>query len=57
MQLVEICRSVPEQFEQRIRNLSDENLQRLGKDLLQFHSLADLERWLEQYAPADNHQN
>jgi hypothetical protein len=49
-QLTKICGSVPETCEKRIRRLRDETLQKLGEDLLDFHSLADLERWLEQHA-------
>jgi hypothetical protein len=50
VQLTKLCGSLPEAHEGRIRDLSIEQLQKLGEDLLDFHSLADLERWLEQYA-------
>jgi hypothetical protein len=50
MQLTEICGALPEETEKRIRKLNAEQLQQLGKDLLRFQSLADLERWLEQHA-------
>jgi hypothetical protein len=49
-QLAKICGSVPQAYESRIRGLSLEQLQKLGEDLLEFRSLADLERWLEQHA-------
>jgi hypothetical protein len=42
--------SLPEPAEARMRNLTSEQLQQLGKDLLSFESLADLENWLDQHS-------
>jgi hypothetical protein len=53
MQLTELCGPLREETETRIRELSDAQLQRLGKDLLRFSSLADLDRWLEENAKAE----
>ncbi|MBW3598333.1 MAG: DUF4351 domain-containing protein [Planctomycetes bacterium] len=47
MQLTELCGDLPGETEQRIRALDVEQLQKLGKDLLRFQSLGDLESWLE----------
>jgi hypothetical protein len=54
MQLEEICQSVPEALQSLVRGLSNDQLQKLGKDLLRFQSLADLETWLDQHASSAN---
>ena len=51
--LIEICGSVPEETELRVQSLTAEKLQQLGKDLLRFKSLEDLEQWLNQHAAPD----
>jgi hypothetical protein len=51
--LGEKCGSPPETAEDRVRRLNSEQLQRLGKDLLRFQSLADLESWLNVHASED----
>jgi hypothetical protein len=49
-QLTAICGVIPKQSEEQVRELNIERLNQLGKDLLQFKSLADLEAWLERHA-------
>jgi hypothetical protein len=51
-QLSEVCGSVPEEYESRVRELPSEDLRKLGKALLRFQSLAELQRWLDQHSPA-----
>jgi hypothetical protein len=50
-QLAEVFGSVPEEYESRVRELQSEDLQKLGKALLRFQSLADLQSWLDQHSP------
>jgi hypothetical protein len=50
LQLEEICGAVPEAAQLRIRELTNDQFKKLGKELLRFKSLGDLERWLEQNA-------
>jgi hypothetical protein len=49
-QLAEICGPLPEATANRIRELSSDQLQRLGKELLRFESLVDLDSWLDRNA-------
>ena len=48
-QAAKICGTISEESKQRIRDLNFDQLQMLAEDLLGFHSLADLETWLEQH--------
>jgi hypothetical protein len=49
--LSEVCGSVPKEFQDRVRELQSEDLQKLAKALLRFQSLADLQSWLDQHSP------
>jgi hypothetical protein len=51
--LTEICGPIPEVTQRQVQNLNAEQLQQLGKDLLRFQSLKDLENWLEQHAESN----
>jgi hypothetical protein len=51
-QLAEVCGSVPEDCEERVRGMSTAELDKLAKALLRFQSLADLQSWLDQHGPA-----
>ncbi|WP_397568844.1 DUF4351 domain-containing protein [Schlesneria sp. T3-172] len=46
-QLVRVCGDVPDDLRQKIHRLSLEQSHQLGEALLDFHSLADLEHWLQ----------
>jgi hypothetical protein len=50
MALTEPCGLIPESTANRVRDLTADQLQRLGKDLLRIKSVADLESWLDQHA-------
>lgn len=46
--LGEVCDAIPESTANRVRDLSSDQLQQLGKDLMRMKTLADLESWLDQ---------
>jgi hypothetical protein len=48
--LAEVCGSVPEQEQMRVRSLSSDQLEQLAKALLRFQSCEDLEAWLNNHA-------
>ena len=52
-QLGEVCGGVPEEYEDRVRNLPSEHLEQLAKALLRFQSLADLQNWLDQHTASE----
>ena len=52
--LAEILGSVPEEHQERIRNLSSKQLDQLVQDRFLLGSLADLQNWLDQHAGADD---
>ncbi len=45
--LAKLCGPLPEEVQQRIRRLPFEQLSALGEALLDFHSLVDLQAWLD----------
>jgi flagellar biosynthesis/type III secretory pathway protein FliH len=51
--LAKLCGPLPEEIQQRIRHLPFEQLSALGEALLDFHSLADLQAWLDANECAD----
>jgi hypothetical protein len=53
MPLAGLCGPLPEETEKRVRGLTVAQLQQLGKDLVRFKSLADLDRWLEENVQAE----
>jgi hypothetical protein len=52
-QLAEICGEIPEATQSRVKDLDAQQLKQLGRNLLHFQSLQDLESWLDQHAPPD----
>ncbi len=46
-QLERTCGSLPEEFEQRVRELSYESLKELGQAVFDIRSLSDLQSWLD----------
>jgi hypothetical protein len=53
-QLAKVCGPLPEDVADRIRNSPLELSERLGEDLLEFRSLADLQDWLDRTEVADS---
>ena len=51
--LSEVCGRVPKEHEDRVRKLTSEQLEQLAKALLRFHSLADVQSWLNQHAGSE----
>jgi hypothetical protein len=49
-QLWKVFGSVSEEHQEQVRRLQSESLDQLAEDLLQFESLADLQKWLDQHA-------
>ena len=47
VQLNRICGPLPEEFEQRVRDLSFESLQELAQAVFEIRSLANLQSWLD----------
>ena len=47
MQLARTCGSLPEEFEERVRELSFESLTELGQAVFDIRSQADLQSWLD----------
>jgi hypothetical protein len=45
-QLTKLCGPLPEDLEQQLRQLSIEGLKELGKALLDFRSVQDVQAWL-----------
>jgi hypothetical protein len=52
-QLSEICGSLPVDVRDRVHAMPSEQLELLGSDLLRFHSIIDLQHWLDQHAAPD----
>jgi len=48
--LAEMCGPLPQKLEHRVRGLTIEQLETLGRALLRFQSVADLDNWLNQHA-------
>jgi hypothetical protein len=46
-QLAKVCGPLPEDVADRIRDLPNQQIETLGEALLDFHSPADLQTWLE----------
>jgi hypothetical protein len=46
-QLARTCRAMPEEIEQRIRELPFESLKELGNAVFDIRSLSDLQSWLD----------
>jgi len=52
-QLSEVCGTLPEDYEDRVRQLPSSALEGLAKSLLRFQSLGDLQSWLDRYEAAN----
>jgi hypothetical protein len=52
-QLSEICGTLPVDVRDRVHAMPSEQLELLGSDLLRFHSITDLQHWLDQHAAPD----
>jgi hypothetical protein len=46
-QLARTCGSLPEEFEERVRDLPFESLKELGQAVFDIRSLSDLQSWLD----------
>jgi hypothetical protein len=51
--LSEVCGTLPEDYEDRVRQLPSSALEGLAKSLLRFQSLGDLQSWLDRYEAAN----
>jgi hypothetical protein len=47
LQLARTCGPLPDEFEQRVRELSFESLKELGQAVFDIRSLSDLQSWLD----------
>jgi hypothetical protein len=52
VQLARLCGPLPEEFEQRVRELPIESLKELGQAVFDFRSLPDLQAWLDAHDEA-----